>query len=233
MRIINLTLVAFIFMLPLSAPAEEAKDIRKIAVSGKAETTLEAQRATIQLSIRHVKPEMDRSHAELTGTLSRLVKELAAAGVSDKDIKKSLVLQGADYAWEKNSQVLKGYYSECYLDVSVTDIKKMPDVYRILAGYKSVSINGTDFERNDEFEVRKAEYEKALLAAKKKAEFMAQALGAKVGRVHSIQEVGAENWFAMKGYAANVAEKPEKSDGQNAYGTVKITARVMVEFELE
>jgi len=235
MRIINLALVAFFFMLPFSASAaEETKDIRKITVSGKAENTLEAQRATVHLTIRHVKKEMNQSYAALTATLSRLIKDLTTIGLVDKDIKKSLVLQGADYSWEKDSQVLKGYYSQCYVDVSVNDIKKMSDVDRVLAGYKAITVHGTEFERNDEFEMRKAEYEKALLAAKKKAEFMAQALGAKVGRVHSIQEEGSENWYGISTYAANVAEKPEQGGGSQAgYGTIKITARVMVEFELE
>ncbi len=229
-----LVLAAFMIMLPFHASAaEESKNIREITVGGRAENTLEAHRATIQLSIKHVKPEMKQSHATLMDTLSRLVRELKAVGLEDKDIKKSLVLQGADYSWEKNSQILKGYYSECYVEVSVNDIKRMPDVYRVLAGHKAITIQSTDFERNDEFEVRKAEYEKALLAAKKKAEFKAQTLGAKIGKVHSIQEVGAENWFEAKPYKANVMEKGELNVGQAGYGTIKITARVMVEFELE
>lgn len=233
MRIINLALVVFIFMLPLSASAaEETKDIRKITVSGKAENTLEAHRATIHLSIKHVKKEMNQSYAALTATLSRLKKELKTVGLEDKDIKKSLVLQGADYSWEKDSRVLKGYYSECYVDLSVNDIKKMADVDRVLANHQVITIHGTDFERNDEFEVRKAEYEKALLAAKRKAEFMAQTLGVKVGRVHSIQEE-SDNWsMPLEGFA-NVRTKAEQGGGQAGYGTIKITARVMVEFELE
>jgi uncharacterized protein YggE len=218
--------------LPFHATAETSKDIRKITVSGKAEKTLEAHRATIGLSIKHVKPEMNQSHAALMETLSRLTRELKAVGLEDKEIKKSLVLQGAEYSWEKNSQVLKGYYSECYVDVSVNDIKKMPDVYRVLAGHKAITIQSTDFERNDEFEVRKTEYEKALLAAKKKAEFMAQTLGARVGRVHSIVEESADSWSGLQGFA-NVKEKDELNGGRTVYGTIKITARVMVEFELE
>jgi uncharacterized protein YggE len=119
------------------------------------------------------------------------------------------------------------------MDATVNDIKKIPDVYRVLAGHKAITIQSTEFERNDEFEMRKAEYEKALLAAKKKAEFMAQTLGAKIGKVHSIQEVSAENWFETRTYKANDMEKGELSVGQTGYGTIKITARVTVEFELE
>jgi uncharacterized protein YggE len=78
MRIVSMVLAAFMIMLPFHAAAESSKDIRKISVSGKAEKTLEAHRATIRLSIKHVKPEMNQSHATLMETLSRLTRELSA-----------------------------------------------------------------------------------------------------------------------------------------------------------
>lgn len=234
MRKSTLMIVVLLMLLPFAAfAAGEASNVRKVSVAGKAENTLEAHNATIRLTIRHVKPEMSQSHTALTETLSRMTKDLKSAGLADKDIKRSLVLQGADYSWEKDSRVLKGYYSECYVEVSVNDIKKMSDVYRVLAGYKAITIESTEFERDDEFDVRKAAYEKALLAAKKKAEFMAQTLGARLGRVHSIAEDSSDGWYGVHAYAANVSDKGEVSGSQAAYGTVKITARVMVEFELE
>jgi hypothetical protein len=220
-------------MLPLSASsAEVSKDIRKITVSGKAENTVEAQRAEVGLSIKIVKKDMSQSHTALTGELSRLAKELNAIGLPDKDIKRSLVLQGAEYNWEKDSRVLKGYFAECYVDVTVNDITKMADLYRTLAGHKDITIQSTEFKRNDEFDLRKAEFEKALVVAKKKAEFMAQALGAKIGRVHAIAEEGTENWSEVKLYQ-NVVTKDEAGGAPTSYGTIRISARVMVEFELE
>ncbi len=233
MRIIGLVLAAFMILFSSSTSfAEESKDIRKITVSGKAETTLQAQRAEIDLSVKVVNRDMSKSHVALTEELSKLEQELRAVGLDAKDIKRSLVLQGAEYNWEKESRVLKGYYAECHVDLSVNDIRKMADLYRKLAGYKDITIESTVFKRNDEFEVRKAEFEKALLAAKKKAEFMAQTLGARIGKVHSIVEEGAEQWFAANEYS-NVATRGNAGGGQAAYGTVRITARVKVEFELE
>jgi len=234
MRITRLVLVALLFMLPFSAfAAEDSKSIRKISVSGKAETTLEAQIATIQLTVKHVDQDMSQSHAALLQTLSKLKEELKSIGLSDKDIKKSLVLQGADYSWKNNSRVLKGYYSECHVELDVNDISKMADLYRVLSNFKVITIMFTNFERTDEFEVRKVELEKALLAARKKAEFMAQALGAKLGRVYLIQEVGPESWIEPKMYT-NVMEKTQISNNDTGgYGTIKISARVIVEFELE
>ena len=113
------------------------------------------------------------------------------------------------------------------------DIIKMADLYRTLAGHRDITIGSTEFKRNDEFELRKTEFEKALQAAKKKAEFMAQALGAKIGRVHSIAEEGEESWIMSKGYATNIIDKGEVSGAPVSYGTIRISARVMVEFELE
>jgi uncharacterized protein YggE len=234
MRIIGLALAVFMVMLSSSAfSAEDAKDIRKITVSGKAENTLEAQKAEVYLSIKIVSRDMGQSHAALTRALSGLEKELKTVGLEAKDIKRSLVLQGAEYNWEKESNVLKGYYAECYVDVTVNDIKKIADVYRTLALHKDLTIQSTEFKRNDEFEVRKAEFEKALLAAKKKAEFMAVTLGAKIGKVHAIQEAGADNWIETKAYKPNFRSKGESSGDQESYGTVHISASVVVEFELE
>src|SRR5512143_514224 len=124
MRPVTILFAAAMTLVPLSLPAEEAKDIRKVVVSGKAENTLEAHRATIQLTVRSVKKEMSQSFAALTDVLSRVESELRSVGLDAKDIKRSMVLQGPDYSWEKQSRVLKGYYAACSVEVTVKDIRK-------------------------------------------------------------------------------------------------------------
>ncbi|MDD1778195.1 MAG: SIMPL domain-containing protein, partial [Candidatus Helarchaeota archaeon] len=136
------------------------------------------------------------------------------------------------YSWEKDSRVLKGYYSECLVDLYVKDMSKISEVYKKLANYQNITIQETDYKRNDEFEIRKIEFEKALLAAKKKADYMAQTLDTKIGKVYSIQELSADNFFAISTYS-NVLKEREVSDSKSGYGNIKITALVLVEFELE
>jgi len=208
-----------------------AENVRKITVTGKSETVLEAHYAIIQLNIKYVKKEMNQSHIELIKTISKLTNELKNIGLTDTDIKKSLILQGQEYSWEKESRVLKGYYSECLIDLHVKNINKIADVYKELANYKSITIQGTDFRRNDEFDIRKIEFEKALQAAKKKAEYMALTLNTKIGKVYSIQELSSENCFTVSTYT-NVRPR-EASEDKTGYGNIKITALVVVEFELE
>lgn len=229
MRLTRMIVLSMLLILPSGIFA--AENIRKITVTGKSEIVVEAHYAIIQLNIRHVKREMAESHKELMKTISDLTGELKNTGLSDSDIKKSLVLQGQEYSWENNSQVLKGYFSECFVELNIKDINRLDQVYKTLANFRSIAITGTDYRRNDEFEVRKTEFEKALHAAGKKAEYMANALNAKIGKVYSIQESSADDSFAVNTYA-RLSDKgtPESKSG---YGSIKVTAIALVEFELE
>lgn len=233
MRSIGMAFSIFLIPVVFSGCAAGPQDARKITVSGKAENTVDARQAEVGLKVKIVKKEMAESHRILTTDLDGLTRELHAIGIDAKDIKRSLVLQGAEYNWERNTRVLKGYSAQCFVDVVVNDITKMADLYRTLAGHKSIEIQGTAFKRDDEFDLRKAESEKALQAARQKAEYMARALGAKVGRVRSIVEGNTGSWPVLAGDASNVATRQAGGGGTASYGTILISARVMVEFELE
>ena len=100
-----------------------------------------------------------------------------------------------------------------------------------MANHQDVTIQSTDFRRNDEFDIRKTEYEKALQAAKSKAEYMAQIMGTQIGKVYSIQELSSENYFSASTFS-NI-RTVEMDEGKTGYGNIKISALVVVEFELE
>jgi uncharacterized protein YggE len=232
MKFCKIELLILMMILPFQAYA--AENVRKITVTGKSETVLEAQYAIIKIEIKHVKKEMNQSHIELMKTISQLNNELKNIGLTNADIKKTLILQGQEYSWEKDSRVLKGYYSECLVDLYVKNINKISEVYKELANYQNITIQETEYKRNDEFEIRKIEFEKALLAAKKKADYMAQTLDTKIGKVYSIQELSAFNLLAINTYSNVLREEArEERDSKSGYGKIKITALVLVEFELE
>ena len=209
----------------------EAKEIDKISVTGKAEVTLQAHNATIYFKVRHLKKSMAESHSKLIATMSDLTKGLKAKGLKDDDIKKSLVLQGKEHTWKDDSYILSGYYSECYMESKINDISRIADVYNELAKYENVSITGTEFKRDDEFEIREAQFKAALLAAKKKAEHMARTLDAQLGKVHTIEEISAGGYWAPQGYSNAVSDSPV-SESSAGYGSITISGKVRVEFEL-
>lgn len=222
-------ILLIILLFSYSALASEG--VRKITVTGKSEIVLEAQYAVINININIIKDEMSASHSELIRIIDDLSTKLKVKGLSATDIKKSLILQGQEFAWEMNSRVFKGYYASCSIDLYVNEIKNISGVYRELANYKELTIRNTDFRRRDEFEVRKAELEKAINAAKNKAEHMAHVLGAKIGKVYSIQETRQNEYLSHNNYS-NVRSAGEDT-GQTGYGNIKISGEVILEFELE
>lgn len=235
MKNVTVSVALFCLIIFLSFNAFAAEDIRKITVTGKSEITLDAQLAIIQVEIKQVNKEMSQSFSNLSKTIEKLTNGLIGAGLTDKEIKKSLISQGQEHEWENNSNVFKGYYSTCIVTINVNDISKMPGVYLELSNHKNLTILSTVYKRNDEFDIREKEFDKALLAAKKKAEHMAQALNVKIGKVHSIQEESSEysspNIYSNYVAKAKMAEKDDAGFGTT--GTIKISATVIVEFELE
>jgi len=239
MTCIKYAVLTLLIILPCHSFA--ADNIRKISVTGKSETVVAAQYAIIKLNLKYVKKEMNQSHAELMKNITKLSNALAKIGLTEKDIKRSLVLQGPEHSLIRDTEVLKGYYSQCQIDLNVNDIGKMALVYKELANFKNLTIESTEFKRNDEFDIRKTEYEKALQAARKKAEYMTQALQAKMGKVHSIREfnleTGPDTIPATEAVAANISRRQREAYTSNEpvseYGNIKITALVSVEFELE
>lgn len=237
MGLFRFVVLSVLVLLPGQLIAAES-NIRTISVTGKSETVVGAQYATIKLEIKHVRREMNQSHVELMKSVAKLSNALGRIGLAETTMKQSLVLQGPEYTWVKNSQVLRGYYSQCHIELRVDDMTKMPLVYSELANIKYITIQGTEFKRHDEFSIQKGEYESALKAARIKAEYMAQALQAKVGRVHSIQEVSFDDGYHAAGeVAANVLTRSKaesaRSETKVEYGSIKMTAVVAVEFELE
>lgn len=223
----TLRLVVLLLLLPVIA---HAGDLRKIAVTGKSETTVTAESAIVTVQVRRVEKTMQKSHDELLKSLDRFYAALQGAGIAAEDIRKSLIVQGKDQRWEKEVLVIKGYYNQCTADLHVRDVAALPAVYAALAEFAEVTVYNTVYERSDEAQLRDQEIEKALLAARSKAEKMARVLGATLGEVVLINEVSDER--RASAIYSNRIEK-NKDLSRSGYGEIEITALVAVEFELD
>jgi uncharacterized protein YggE len=236
MRRIVLVVLALAVMFSFVACNE--KESRTINVTGHSEVTLRAEQAVIHLSVKLVRKDTAESHDALTNALESVTKDLTAIGLKDEDIKRSLIEQGPEYEWKDDTQVRVGYYSEANVEVHIDDIDLMPKAYRALAAHDDVSVSFTEFKRSDENEQRMEQYEKALKAARKKAEMMAKTLGARLGKVRNIVELEESGIFSVNaGINANFEDqRPSAGSSVSApaeYGYVTVEGRVAVKFELE
>ncbi len=217
-------------LLILASPAVGGEVARTIAVTGSSEVTLEPQYSTIHAELKYVHPEIITSYQNLQQTLSDIVNALQQLGITDKEITKSIIRQGSEYTWRNNSRIHTGFYASCSMQIRVNDIKNIHLVYNQLSKYNALAITSTGYGRNDTEKIRNRELTKALLVAREKAALMAAGLGVTIGRVLKITEAGLQPGphpvALMRGDAA-----PKKAGG--TFGSVTISARVVVEFALE
>ena len=220
----------FVFLLLFCGLLIAQPDVRKISVTGKSSATLEAQYSSISIRVKETDKEMAASHKKLNSILNKLFTELVKSGITEDDITKSVIDQGADYRWQDNERILVSYFSSCIAMFDVNDLGKLPAIYEILAKFEQITIMSSTYERHDTFEKRKIELKRALQAAKEKAEFMADIMGCKLGKVKEINEVSWDNG-AAGGVYANTMRMEKAPDV--SFGSVTISATVHVEFYIE
>jgi uncharacterized protein YggE len=230
-------IVLALFVLLTVSACDREREEGTVSVTGRSEVTLRAEKAIIYMNVKLVRKDMTESHDALVKTLESVTNDVTAIGLKAEDVKRSLIEQGPEYVWKHDSQVKVGYYSRASVEVHVNDIDLMSKAYRTLAVHDDVSVSSTEFKRSDEYEQRMKQYEKALKAARGKAEKMAETLGARVGKVRNIAELGLPGDFSGD-IVSNVAGYAnQRSSGGSSvsagYGYVTIDGRVFVEFELE
>jgi uncharacterized protein YggE len=226
MKKMLLVISVFFFCHALSAQ----DNVRKISVTGKSTITLDAQYSKISIRVKETDKTMASSHMKLNDTFDQLAKALIDLGIAEDNIKKSIIDQGAEYKWQNNERIFTGYFSSCDIIFNVNDLTTLPAVYQTLANYEQINILGSEYKRNDDFEKRKIEFKKALVAAKEKAAYMAALMDCKLGKVKEITEISSQNYFTENVYS-NTMRSEQTPD--ISFGSVTITAAVHVEFYLE
>lgn len=206
--------------------------VRSISVSGKSTAILDPQYAEVSIEVFTESKLLPLCKKELDRVVDSLRTRLTQEGVTNEDIITSRVQQAERYEWVSSRRKKLGYYARQAIVVKVRDMEYLPVFYTTMSEFPAISIHHTQYKREDTFEKRNEEFKKALLAARKKAEHMATVLGAKLGKVQSIQEVKPEGYFGGSMYS-NVVVEAREGTPQGKHGTVTVSAQVDVVFFLE
>jgi hypothetical protein len=176
-------------LLTTSACAVAGEPARTITVSGNGVARVEPDRATVSMSIVAREPTVaaaQKSAAEVAGKVLDLADRL---DVDLDRVDTTGVSVRPNYVWnrQKEEQELRGYIAERQIVVQLDDLEQLGEVVEgaVEAGVNQVSPPQLDSSR------RQAAYREALKAAaedaKSNAEQLAATLGARLGRVMSIQ----------------------------------------------
>lgn len=243
----NLTFLLCVVALsfsPLIAAVPGELDIPHITVTGTALTEAVPDKLAWSLELRNTGLELPKvadKHANLSMETLKALKEL---GIEEKDTQTSRMEFGENMVYRDHSRVREGYFASTQISFKLADLAKYKDVWLRLAAMSSLSVKSVAFDHSNRIELRKETRRKALLAAKEKAEAMAEVLNAKVGDVLSISEdVGTQSLAGGNAYLSNninyngIAQAEGRDDdagtgGTIAPGTIPISIHVVVSFRL-
>ncbi len=208
----------------------------QVTGTGTAEAT--AAEATVTLGVRTEAATAEAAQQENAKTAKTVRDAIRAQGIADKDVQTSSYSVSPEYDYSTSKQKITGYIGALKMTVRLTDTSKAGTLLSKATAAGANVLQGLSFDLNDaqREQLRGEARLKAVADAKKKAERIANAAGARLGRVKAISEGGDSGMKPPMDFAVSAlsysAERevavPPIDAGQN-----EVEVSVTLLFELE
>ena len=181
------------------------------------------------------KPEEYRTKVRIEDIESQMREALHSIGITDSDIRTQDV---GDYWRERGLDFLIGKN----LDITLHDFTMIDRIISVIDTKGVSSMRIGEMTHKDILKYQEQGKKDALLAARDKAGYMAEALGEKIGKVLSIVEHGGgtdhytvvqNSKLRMDGAAFGSAEAAPAASASDAFRTIKYTYSVTCRFALK
>ena len=181
------------------------------------------------------KPEEYRTKVRIEDIESQMREALHSIGITDNDIRTQDV---GDYWRERGLDFLIGKN----LDITLHDFTMIDRIISVIDTKGVSSMRIGEMSNKDILKYHEQGKKDALLAARNKAEYMAEALGEEIGKVLSIEEHGGgtdhytvvqNSKLRMDGAALGSAEAAAAAPASDAFRTIKYTYSVTCRFALK
>ena len=177
-------LLLIVFAVSISAKEKQ----KYINVNGAAEVEVIADQININVNIKTIKRTIEESKKANDNAVDELVSILNNLGVDKKEVEISPVSLGKNYEYKQGERIQNGYFTNVSVSILLKDLSKYYELIDKGSLNDQFEITNSNYSVSDyEAHVQKA-YEKALTAAKEKAEMMTKTLGVELGDVLEIDE---------------------------------------------
>jgi uncharacterized protein len=200
-----------------------------ITVAGTGIITTTPDRADFSFGVSTDRATAKDALAVTAERMQRIINALKAAGIQARDIQTQQVSIGTRY----DSGVIVGYIASNSVIAKVRDIDKAGPVIDSAVDAGATGVWGPSFFRSDQQQLARNALRAAVSDARAKAQALAAASGASVGRVVSVIEHGA---ISPGGVTGGVAGSTGSSGGIASVptpvlpGEQSVTATVSVTF---
>jgi uncharacterized protein YggE len=221
------TAVALALMGPLWVTGGWA-DAGRISVTGQGVVAATPDMATLTLGVTTMGKTAAEAMSANSEALGAVIGRLVAAKVADRDMQTSNLSLGPNWVMKADGsgQEVQGYVASNMLTVRIRDLETVGGVLDASVQDGANTLNGLSFGLANEAPALDAARKAAVADAMARAKLLAEAAGAKLGPIVSIQEGGAAPSPMPMFKAAEDARVPVQS------GELAITSDVTVTWEL-
>lgn len=200
---------------------------RYINVMGKAEMSVQADMIKSKFDIRVVKPTLEESKDINQAITKRLSKILDRVGIEKSDIEITPLIFGKEYSYEERKRVQKGFYSYTAFNVKIKDLTKYYKLIDKVSRIESLEMSHSTFGLAKKDSYSEKISREALLAAKKKAEYIAETTGVKLGKILEIDELDSGY-----GYSPVNSFREMGARGKEVAGSISISKTIRIKYQI-
>ncbi len=185
-----LVLIAFVAAIGVGVAVWQPWKIssRQISVSAEGKVKGVPDISKITAGVELTKSTATEAQKEATSLLDKIIKAAKDKGIEDKDIRTDDISTSPQYDYDANKTI--GFYGRGMVTITVREIAKAQEILDALISAGATSVYGPQLTFSDE-KLKTLETqarEEAVKNAKTKADKLAAAGGAKVGKVITIEE---------------------------------------------
>lgn len=172
-----------------------------------------------------------KNHA---ATVKQVLEFLKGLKISEDKLQTSRMQFGEEWKTVNRERVKTGYFASTDISFTITDFDLYEKIWFGLAGIDGVSIQGTSYAHTDRIKYQNQSRQKAVLAARDKAQELAHTLGTQIMDPLKIEEIPVSS-FQNSNRMSNVAYSMDMASGPSqslALGQITISTKVKVYFKL-
>lgn len=215
-----------------SAKAEEVRMPRTVTVSATGQAFAEPDLARVQTGVVSEAGTAREALSANNAAMTQLIAGLKENGIEAKDIQTSGFHLNPRYTHPGDGQppLIDGYQATNNVEVTVRKLDTLGTVLDKLVTLGANQMNGIAFDVTAAETLRDAARKNAIANARRRAELFAEAAGAKVGKVVTINEGGVSE---PRPYLASARMSAAPDHVPVERGQQALDANVTVTWELE
>lgn len=172
---------------------EETEANREITVQGTAEVSARPDIASLTLGVTTgTRATANDAMNLLTQKINAVIQTIRNEGVEDQDIKTENISVHPVYDYTEGRQTLRGFEASESVRVKVRDFNKIGVLLAKTTADGVNQVGGINFEIDQPEALRLEAQEKAIAAARNRAEELSKALGVRLGKVKNFSSSGGE-----------------------------------------